>query len=51
MNNESIAVVTVTLNPAIDQSLIIPNFSTGSVNRVESQHAKAGGKGVNVAAA
>ena len=42
-------VVTVTLNPAIDQTASIPNFTAGAVNRVESVRTDAGGKGVNVA--
>lgn len=41
----------MTLNPAIDATLIIPEFSAGSVNRVERHHSKPGGKGVNVASA
>jgi len=43
-------VVTVTLNPAIDQTLIIPDFAVGKVNRVKTSSSKPGGKGVNVAA-
>ena len=43
-------VVTVTLNPAIDQTLSIPNFTKGAVNRVSEVQSHAGGKGVNVAA-
>lgn len=44
-------VITVTLNPAIDQTLVVTNFSAGKVNRVERTREMAGGKGVNVASA
>lgn len=43
-------VVTITLNPAIDQTLAISNFVAGEVHRVENMTSVAGGKGVNVAA-
>ena len=46
-----IEVVTVTPNPAIDWTLVVPGFTAGVVNRVESHHAQPAGKGVNVAAA
>jgi 1-phosphofructokinase len=42
-------VVTVSINSAIDQTVIIPNFTAGAVNRVQSSQMDPGGKGVNVA--
>ncbi len=42
-------IVTLTLNPAIDQTAAIPNFQAGAVNRVAWEQADPGGKGVNVA--
>jgi 1-phosphofructokinase len=42
-------VVTVSINPAIDQTIAIPNFTPGLVNRVLYSRLHAGGKGVNVA--
>jgi 1-phosphofructokinase len=42
-------VLTVTLNPAIDQTVNINNFKIDSVNRVEKLQNSAAGKGVNVA--
>ncbi|MGC3988163.1 MAG: 1-phosphofructokinase [Chthoniobacteraceae bacterium] len=44
-------VITITLNPAIDRTVTIPNFRTGAVNRASEVRSTAGGKGVNVAAA
>ena len=44
-------VVTITLNPAIDRTVTISNFTAGAVNRVESVRSHPGGKGVNVASA
>lgn len=43
------AIVTLSLNPAIDHTARIANFTAGRVNRVEWEQADAGGKGVNVA--
>jgi 1-phosphofructokinase len=47
--NDLIRIATISLNPAIDQTVTIPNFTAGAVNRVERQQSDAGGKGVNVA--
>ncbi len=49
MNTEHFDIVTVTLNPAIDRTVTIPNFTAGVVNRVETVRSNPGGKGVNVA--
>jgi len=46
---QSNSIATITLNPAIDKSVSIPNFSTGEVNRVIWEQSDPGGKGVNVA--
>jgi 1-phosphofructokinase len=42
-------IATLSLNPAIDQTARIPEFTAGRVNRVEWEQSDAGGKGVNVA--
>lgn len=44
-------IITVTLNPALDQSLTIPRFAAGSVNRAVESRIDPGGKGVNVSKA
>jgi 1-phosphofructokinase len=43
-------IVTVALNASIDQTVSIPNFTAGAVNRVAREQSDAGGKAVNVAA-
>ena len=42
-------IATVTLNPAIDQTIEVPNFQPNAVNRSSGWQDDAGGKGVNVA--
>lgn len=44
-----IDVVTVTLNPAIDQTLYVEHFALNTVNRMQHMRQDPGGKGVNVA--
>jgi 1-phosphofructokinase len=44
-------IATVTLNPAIDKSLIVSRFEVGKTNRGEVVRIDAGGKGINVAKA
>ncbi|MDC7716641.1 1-phosphofructokinase [Vogesella sp. DC21W] len=42
-------VITLTLNPALDQTVTVPLLRTGAVNLASEVHVNAGGKGVNVA--
>lgn len=42
-------IITVTLNPAIDKTVEVPDFSLGTLNRTVSSRIDIGGKGINVA--
>lgn len=44
-------IVTVTLNAAIDRTLLVPNFQLGQRHRASAALSSAGGKGINVARA
>jgi len=41
-------IYTLTLNPAMDKTVVIENLTTGSVNRIKSLRVDVGGKGINV---
>ena len=43
------SVITVTLNPAIDKTIILSDFKIGELNRVDNLRIDPGGKGINVA--
>ncbi len=43
-------IATITMNPCIDQTLMIPDFQYGGLNRVEAARTDVGGKGINVSA-
>ncbi len=47
MNTRS-EIVTVTLNPAIDETVFLDELHAGAVNRVKRHHRQPAGKGVNV---
>ena len=49
MSSKHYDCLSITLNPAIDRTISIPNFEAGKVNRVQGEYSNAGGKGVNVA--
>lgn len=44
----NIDIVTVTFNPAIDQTVFLDRLNVGSVNRTRRLYRQAGGKGINV---
>lgn len=41
-------IFTLTLNPAMDKTVVIENFVPGGVNRIKSLRVDVGGKGINV---
>lgn len=42
-------IISLTLNPAVDKTLVLDELRVGALNRVSSQKITAGGKGINVA--
>ncbi len=41
-------IYTVTVSPSLDYIASVPRFTTGAINRTESERINAGGKGINV---
>lgn len=41
-------IYTLTLNPAVDQMISVPNFILGTTNKAKEQYQVLGGKGINV---
>lgn len=41
-------IYTITMNPALDYVVDLPEFKTGEVNRAVEEHIFMGGKGINV---
>src|SRR5262245_20139902 len=48
MPRRSSMLLSLTPNPAIDRTLIVPGFRTAEVTRIAEMHDVAGGKGLNV---
>lgn len=49
MTDSASPVITVTLNPALDKTVMIERFEYGGLNRIQAMRTDAGGKGINVA--